>query len=404
MRPKRRVGRKRVAEKSPRPPRRTGWVELSEEDRRRAQAEDEEANRRGEASFSLVRLRATPGLDPERRRRDYGALLEKMSALLKKAVGEKRVLTVEEASEWDRIDTELVALQAESQKYEKVDPAASALRERMCALINLAEQEKRDFTPEEIQEWDRMEADLVARKADVRTHVEIDRLASAIRDQLDKIDDTRWRCSPIPVRRKIAEELFNVFVLEIQHARRWHDGIRSLQTERDAYLKAARILAKAPRISDEAEEFGFHRGLPALADLKHHALLLSGRVNWFLQFRHRALYRHTARYLDRLVLRLAVILTHTTKLNKYRILGEVLPGVLDTAWQFYPDLAPRRGAADPLTRYKRDMKYVNRSLVENRFLRYREALFKNDDRFPALLFQPHRPKRTVDHQAPTKAR
>ncbi len=423
MRHKRRAVRKRVAEKSPRPPRRTRWTELSEDDRRRAQAEDEEANRRGKASVSLIRLRAAAGQGSEKLRGEYAALRAKMRALLKKTEDEKRALTAEETSEWDRIDAELVARQAEIKKHEKIDPAASALLEKMRALINNAEHEKRGLTPEETQEWDRMEAELVARKGDITTHVEIDRLASVLRDPLNRIDSTRWRCSPDPVRRKIAEELFSLFVLEIQHARRWYEGIQSLETERDAYLKAAGILAKVPRISDEAEAaFRFHRGLPAPTDLKHHALLLNGRVNWFLQFRHRPLYRHTARYLDRLILRLAAILTHTTDLTTHYILGEVLPCVLDTAWQFYPDLAPQRGAADPLTRYKRDISmskkdaarppehriyldpHATLKLAENRFLDYRELLFKNDDRFPASLFKPHRSKRTVDHQAPTKAR
>jgi hypothetical protein len=370
MRHKRTSGRKRFTEESPRLLRRTGWAELSEEGRRRAQAEDEEANRRAEALVSLVRLRRAPCKGPEKLREEHAALLAKMSVLLKQA-----------------------------------------------------EDGKRDLTPRETRKWDSMEAKLVARKADIAVHVEIDRLASALRDPLQRIDSTRWRCSRAAVRRKIAEELFNCFVLEIRHARHWWDGVRSLQTERDAYLKAARIIAKLPRISHEAEAaFRFHRGVPAPADLKHQALLLNGRVNWFLQVRPRPLYHHTARYLDRLTLRLAAILTHTTDLTTHYALGEILPCVLDAAWQFYPDLAPRRGAGDPLTRYKRDMSMSKKDaarpveqriyldpratlkLAENRFLEYRKLLFKNDDRFPVSLFQPHRSIRTVDRMAPTKTR
>jgi hypothetical protein len=423
MRRNRTTGRRQVARKPPRPQRRTVPVNSLEKARRRARIADEEATRRAEASVSLVRLRATPGQGPEKIRREYAALLARMRALLKRAEDEKRALTAEEASEWDRIDAALAARRAEIKRYEKPIAAASALREKMRALLDNAQREKLDLTSKETQEWDRMEADLVARKADIATQVAIDQLASELRAPLHRIDSTRWRCPLDAVQRKIAEELFNFFILEIRPAQRWWDGVRSLQAERDAYLKAAKILTKIPRTSDEAEAaFGFHRDLPAPPNLKYQGERLNGRLNWFLQFRPRPLYCHSARYLNRLILRLTAILTHTTDLTPHYILKELLPGVLGTAWQSYSALAPRRGAADPLTRYKRDISAAKKDLArpleqrirldpratlnlsENHSLEYRTLLFKNDDRFPLSLFEPRRSTRTVDHHSPTKVR
>ncbi len=299
----------------------------------------------------------------------------------------------------------------------------SDLLAKMRALIDHAEHEKRGLTSKETREWDRMEAAIVSRKAESAMHAEIDRLASALRDPLQMIDSTRWRCSRDGVRRKIAEELFNFFGLEIRHARHWWDGVRSLQANRDAHLKAARVIAKLPGISHDAEApFRFHAGLPVTTDLTHHARLLDGRLKWFLQFRPLPLYRHAARCLSRLALRLTAILAHTTDLTPHYILRDVLPSVLEAAWQFYPDIAPRRGAADPLTRYKRDLAARRKDaarpseqrvyldpqamlkLADNRFLQYRELLFENDGRFSLALFEPHRSARTVHHHCPTKAR
>jgi len=367
---KRRDDRKRVASMPRRRPRQAAWAALSEKDRQIARAAAEDDNRRAEASVSLVRLRPAPGQGPEDLGRECSVLLGKLRALLKKAADQGRDLSAEEASEWDL-----------------------------------------------------MEVEFVAGKAGISMHAEIDRLSSALRDPLHLIDSTRWRCSSDAVQRKIAEELYNVFVLEIRHARRWYDGVRNLQTERDAYLKAAKILGKTPPVSRDAEAvFGFHHGLPTPVDLKHHALLLNRRVNWFLQFHQRPLFRHTPRLLDGLTLRLAAILAHTTDLSTHYILREVLPSVLDTAWRFYPDLAPQRGAADPLTRHKRNIRsrmqdaarpmeqrtYLDPramiKLADNRFMEYRELLFKNDSRFPDLLFRLHRPIRTVTHKAPSRPR
>lgn len=214
---------------------------------------------------------------------------------------------------------------------------------------------------------------------------EIDDMASAIRDALDRVPTDRWRCSRDLARRKIAEAIFMTFG-QIWYASESLNVDLQLRDRSDKYRKAAKIL----------------RGERIAADLQHWALRLDtlAKSCGHLSFAH-----EKAEYLDGLTVTFVAILVHTTDMTKGYILKEIIDEILQLAFPRSPLIALQRGARDARKRYVRAMSRVKgsplRKLAENQFLLLRRFLFIADGRFPASLFQPHRSKRTVAYLAPT---
>jgi hypothetical protein len=225
---------------------------------------------------------------------------------------------------------------------------------------------------------------------------EIDRIAASLRKRqvFFSIEDDRWRAAEHLALEKVAEAIIEQFeMIEILH--RSENHVRRAITTRDAMSKASRILRKAGLddrgLANDARWFD--------AQTKNERESVSYKF-------YRPTLTSIAATINALTLNVVAILAHTTTLTPSHIAAEIAPGILETAWDAYPELAPKRGAKDPQSRYKDALRAATRESSAKAKRPWTEAdqlqlfrfhLFAGDDRFPVALFEPHKTFRSTIH-------